>query len=134
MSIKRRDVLKGAAAGAAVLSSPFIITSKAKAADTIRMGVALDLTGPLGIFGVNKKRCLDLAQEEINNAGGLLGKKIEFVTYDAQANNQLYGQFADQMILKDKLDVVFGGMTSSSRDHPAEIPRCQAALFLQHAL
>ena len=116
MSIKRRDVLKGAAAGAAVLSSPFIITSKAKAADTIRMGVALDLTGPLGIFGVNKKRCLDLAQEEINNAGGLLGKKIEFITYDAQANNQLYGQFADQMILKDKLDVVFGGMTSSSRE------------------
>ncbi len=116
MSIKRRDVLKSAAVGAAVLSSPFIITSKSKAADTIRMGVALDLTGPLGIFGVNKKRCLDLAQEEVNSSGGLLGKQIEFVTYDAQANNQLYGQFADQMILKDKLDVVFGGMTSSSRE------------------
>ena len=116
MSIKRRDVLKGAAAGAAVLASPFVISSKSKAADTIRMGVALDLTGPLGIFGVNKKRCLDLAQEEVNSSGGLLGKQIEFITYDAQANNQLYGQFADQMILKDKLDVVFGGMTSSSRE------------------
>ena len=116
MSVRRRDVLKGAAAGAAVLSAPFIITSKVKAADTIRIGVALDLTGPLGIFGVNKKRCLDLALEELNGAGGLLGKQAEFVTYDAQANNQLYGQFADQMILKDKLDVVFGGMTSSSRE------------------
>ena len=54
MSLKRRDVLKGAAVGAAVLASPFVISSKSKAADTIRMGVALDLTGPLGIFGVNK--------------------------------------------------------------------------------
>ena len=116
MSVKRRDVLKGAAVGAAVLASPFVISSKSKAADTIRIGVALDLTGPLGIYGVNKKRCLDLAQEEVNSSGGLLGKQIEFVTYDAQANNQLYGQFADQMILKDKLDVVFGGMTSSSRE------------------
>ena len=116
MGLKRRDVLKGAAAGAAVLSAPFIITSKTKAADTIRIGVILDLTGPLGIFGVNKKRCLDLAAEELNNSGGLLGKQVEYITYDAQANMQLYGQFADQMILKDKLDVVFGSMTSSSRE------------------
>ena len=116
MSVKRRDVLKGAAAGAAVLSAPFIVSGRVQAADTIRIGVALDLTGPLGIFGVNKKRCLDLAVEELNGAGGLLGRQVEFVTYDAQANNQLYGQFADQMILKDKLDVVFGGMTSSSRE------------------
>ena len=113
MKLRRRDVLTGA--GAVLASAPFVITS-ARAADTIRVGVALDLTGPLGIFGVNKKRCLDLARDEINSAGGLLGRKIEFVTYDAQANNQLYGQFADQMILRDRLDVVFGGMTSSSRE------------------
>ena len=73
MSVRRRDVLKGAAAGAAVLSAPFIITSKVKAADTIRIGVALDLTGPLGIFGVNKKRCLDLALDNVIAVGSLDG-------------------------------------------------------------
>jgi len=116
MTISRRTVLRGGAATTAALSTPFILKSATAAANTVRIGVLLDLTGPIGIFGVNKKRCLDLAAEEINNAGGLLGKKVEFVTYDAQGNNQLYGQFADQMILRDKLDVVFGGMTSSSRE------------------
>lgn len=116
MTIKRRDLLKGAAAGTmAVVASPFVHTV-ARAAPPIRIGVVLDLTGPIGIFGVNKKRCYDLAADEVNSKGGLLGRQIEFVTYDAQANNQLYGQFAQQMVLRDKLDAVFGGMTSSSRE------------------
>ena len=94
MKVSRRKVIKGVAASATLASAPFIIKSTAEASNTVRVGVILDLTGPLGIFGVNKKRCLDLARDEINASGGLNGKKVEFVTYDAQANNQLYSQFA----------------------------------------
>jgi branched-chain amino acid transport system substrate-binding protein len=59
---------------------------------------------------------MQLAVEELNNAGGLLGKKIRVVTIDPQSNMQLYAQYAQQLALKDKISALFGGITSASRE------------------
>jgi branched-chain amino acid transport system substrate-binding protein len=117
VTIKRRDFLKTSLSGAAALSAGSLVWPRvSEAADTIRVGGMHNLTGPFQAFGTNKLRCVQLALEEINKAGGLLGKQVELVGYDAQADNKLYAQYAQQLGLRDKVVTVFGGLTSSSRE------------------
>jgi branched-chain amino acid transport system substrate-binding protein len=57
-----------------------------------------------------------LAVEEINAAGGLLGRKVQAIQYDTQSDIALYTKFAQQLARDDKVDVVHGGITSASRE------------------
>jgi branched-chain amino acid transport system substrate-binding protein len=114
MSITRRRAIAAAAATAAAgLSFPRFAAAQGS---SIKMGVIADTSGPLQPFGVQKLQCVQLAVEEINAAGGLLGRKIELVTYDSQSTDQLYAQFAQQLALRDRVDVVHAGLQSSSRE------------------
>jgi branched-chain amino acid transport system substrate-binding protein len=60
--------------------------------------------------------CLTLAVEDINAKGGLLGRKISQLNYDTQSNIQLYTQYATEAATKEHVSVVFGGITSASRE------------------
>ncbi len=117
MKLQRRDFLKTATAGAAVASiGPFIWPKGARAADTIKVGAIYDLSGPLQGFGQNQWRCAQMAIGEINAGGGLLGKQLEVKLYDSQSQMQMYNQFGNQLALRDRVAVVQGGLTSSSRE------------------
>jgi len=114
----RRSLLKasGAAlAGTGAASLPLFPLS-ALAADELLIGSIHDLSGGLDIYGKPMADAMTLAVEELNAAGGLLGKKLKLATYDPQSNMQLYTQFAQQASLKDKAAVVMGGITSASRE------------------
>jgi urea transport system substrate-binding protein len=113
--LTRRAILKGAAAGATVATVGGL-TRRAKAADFILVGSLHDLSGGLDIYGKSMQDALNLATEEINAGGGLLGKQVRVVSYDPQSNMQLYTQFAQQAALKDKVAVLHGGITSASRE------------------
>lgn len=93
-----------------------VIPTAAQAANEILVASIHDLSGGLDVYGKAMEDAMKLATEEINAAGGLLGKKIKLVTYDPQSNMQLYAQFAQQAALKDKVAVVHGGITSASRE------------------
>lgn len=114
-NLPRRTFLRSSAAAAVALSSPFL-ARPAFASDAIRIGNILDMTGPIGPGGQAIMPAMQLAVQEINAAGGLLGREVELVNYDTQSSMQLYTQFAQQLALKDKVDVVFGGLTSASRE------------------
>ena len=117
MTIKRRDFVKTSAAGAAALAAgPFFWPKGAAAAETIKVGAIYDLSGALQLFGVNQWACAKMAIDEINAAGGVLGKQLEVKTYDSQSQMQFYNQYAKKMALRDKVVVVQGGLTSSSRE------------------
>ena len=120
MEFRRRDVLKASVAGLAGLAAGAIVTlprlAAAEGAGTIKIGTICDLSGPLQPFGTQKLQCIQLAVEQINAAGGLLKRKVELVSYDAQSNNQLFAQYAQQLALKDKVVVVHAGLQSSSRE------------------
>ena len=117
-SHSRRRFLQTGLGGAALLAAGGLAAPRwAWAAnDTIKVGVLLDLSGPMQMFGEIKKQCLELAADEINDAGGVLGKPIELIAYDTQTNNQLYGQYAQQLALRDKVAVVHGAVTSAARE------------------
>jgi urea transport system substrate-binding protein len=129
--IKRRTFLSASLAGAAVGATAGMVPrfTWAQARDKIRIGTILDLSGPFQPFGAQKKRCLDLAVEEINQKGGVLGRQLELVSYDAQSNNQLYAQYATQLGLRDKVSVVQAALQSSSREVIRPILRRSNTLY-----
>jgi branched-chain amino acid transport system substrate-binding protein len=112
----RRRILKSSAAilGGA-LASPFVARG-ALAADTIKVGSLLDLSGALGSSGLGMYQAIQVGVEEVNAAGGLLGKQVELINYDTQSNIQLYSQYAQKLALDDQVAVVHGGITSASRE------------------
>jgi branched-chain amino acid transport system substrate-binding protein len=116
MTLNRREFLQSAAAGAALAAGTGAFSRAAFAADPIKVASIHDLSGGLDIYGKPMVDALTLAVEEANGAGGLLGRKIELISYDPQSNMQLYTQFAQQAALKDKVAVVHGGITSASRE------------------
>jgi branched-chain amino acid transport system substrate-binding protein len=112
MQIHRRRFLQ---TSAAALTAPALITS-ARAADAIKIAGIFDLSGGLDIYGAPMTACLELAVDDINGAGGLIGRPVELIKYDPQSNIQFYTQFATEAATKDKVAAVFAGITSASRE------------------
>ncbi|MYG51567.1 MAG: ABC transporter substrate-binding protein, partial [Rhodospirillaceae bacterium] len=112
MTINRRQFVQGATAAGALATVP----SVAMGADTIKFGSILDTSGIFEAYGKPMEKAHILALEEINAAGGLLGRKVEMIPYDTQSNMALYTQYARRMTRRDKVDVVHGGILSASRE------------------
>lgn len=111
MTNRRQLLLQGSALCAAV-STPWM----AQAATPIKLGSVLDTTGNFDAYGKPMNMALDLAIDEINKAGGLLGRPVTKVAYDTQSNMALYTRYAQQLVRQDKVDVVIGGILSASRE------------------
>src|ERR1700722_9584313 len=115
-ALSRRSALKlGAAFSAGALATPFILRNGLAAA-AIKLGSLLDGSGPIGVSGSRMIQTTEYAVGLLNAAGGLLGRQIQLINYDTQSSMQLYSQYAQQLVLKDRVDVVQGGITSASRE------------------
>jgi len=114
MKISRRDFL--AAGGAAAVAGGLRPLAAFAQGSDIKLGSVLDNSGNLDIYGKPMVMATTMAVEEINAAGGLLGRKIKAIQYDTQSDIALYTKFAQQLSRTDKVDVVHGGITSASRE------------------
>jgi len=85
------------------------------AQEEVKVGVLHSLTGTMAISETSLKDAVLMAVEEINAKGGVLGKKIKTVVVDPASNWDLFAEKAKELILKDKVAVVFGCWTSVSR-------------------
>lgn len=83
--------------------------------DPVRVGVLFSATGVTSTIGMSQWHGAMLAIDEINDAGGINGRELVPVHYDAQSNPQRYAQLAEQLIIQDKVNVIFGCYMSSSR-------------------
>ena len=83
--------------------------------EPIVVGSILDRTGPINIYGVAMHDATELAIDSINEAGGVLGRQLELVSYDAQSSNELYTQYARTLALEDGAEVIMGGITERVR-------------------
>ncbi len=116
MSVNRRRLLTSAAAGIGAASvGPFFIRDL-RAEDVVKIAGIHDTSGGLDIYGKQMVATMDLAVNEINDKGGVLGKKIKLINYDPQSNIQFYTQYATEAATKEKVAVVHGGITSASRE------------------
>ena len=83
--------------------------------DTIKVGALNSLSGTMAISEVTVRNAIDLAVEQINADGGVLGKQIELVAEDGASEPAVFAEKAQKLISSDCVAAVFGGWTSSSR-------------------
>jgi branched-chain amino acid transport system substrate-binding protein len=98
--MNRRDFLRVTTSSAIFAVGASTLPKSAFAADNILVGGIHDLSGGLDLYGKPMADALILAAEEINAAGGLLGKQIKLVTKDPQSSMQQYAQIAQEMALR----------------------------------
>lgn len=84
-----------------------------QAADTFKIGVPAPMTGPCAETGKGMKGATEIAVEEINAAGGILGKKIEVFYGDDESKAAAGASVVERMINKDKVDIIIGTMNSN---------------------
>jgi urea transport system substrate-binding protein len=83
--------------------------------DTVKIGLLNSLSGTMAISEVTVRDSLQLAVEEINADGGVLGKQIEAISEDGASDWPTFAEKAEKLIQEDGVAAVFGGWTSASR-------------------
>jgi ABC-type branched-subunit amino acid transport system substrate-binding protein len=111
--VTRRMLLATSAAGAAVLGMPRIL----RAADPIKVGVLQPLSGGLEVLGRQGVQGTQLALEEANGAGGVLGGRMfEMVVADDKTDPKTAVERTQELIQRDRVSAIFGPVTSANRD------------------
>jgi branched-chain amino acid transport system substrate-binding protein len=89
-----------------------VFVAPAPAADTIKVGAILAVTGPASFLGAPESRTLEMLTEELNAKGGINGKKIQLIIKDSGASPEKAISFAKQLIEEEKVFAIIGPSTS----------------------
>jgi len=108
-----RNLAVMGAAGLAVLGVA-LQSGAALAADTIKIGAFLSVTGPASFLGEPEKKTLERHVERLNKDGGIGGRKIELVVYDDAGTPDKAATFAKRLIQNDGVDLLIGGTTTGT--------------------
>jgi branched-chain amino acid transport system substrate-binding protein len=112
---------------AAVAASPVPV---AIAADPIKIGFPMPLSGPASVYGVPVVKGAEMAVQEINAAGGILGRKVELLTRDSKASADEAVRLAREMIIKDNVDFLSGTLTSAEAPAVSTIAKENKIVFV----
>jgi branched-chain amino acid transport system substrate-binding protein len=107
-----KNHLLGKIAATAVLG--MALGAPAQAAEPIRIGSVLSVTGPAAFLGDPELKTLQLYVERINGKGGVLGRKLELTHYDDGSDASKANGFAKRLLESDKVDLIIGGTTTGS--------------------
>ena len=120
--MKRRDFLKksGIALGAAGLTTfPHVWVKDYQYAwaddDEIEVGVLYSLTGTTAIVEKQLSKVTEMAIDQINARGGVLGKKVVPIIEDPASDPRTFNEKANKLVVRDRVPSVFGSYTSASR-------------------
>ena len=91
-----------------------IILSSAQAADPLKIGLLLPLTGNRAAYGQIQKKSALMAAQEVNAGGGIKDRKIELITADTKGNPHAGRSAIEKLIKRDKVLILSGGLTSSA--------------------
>ncbi|MBP2292912.1 ABC transporter substrate-binding protein [Azospirillum rugosum] len=100
-------------AGAALAIMAATGVSAASAQETIKIGSILSVTGPAAFLGEDMKAGMEIAVEEINAAGGINGRKVDWVFYDAESQTQKAMSATRRLLTQDRVDMIVGGGSMS---------------------
>jgi urea transport system substrate-binding protein len=90
-------------------------TASTPSGDPIKVGVIADQTGPLSIMGLANANVARMVIGDINAKGGLLGRHLELYLEDGATDDAVAAAKAAKLVGRDQVDVVFGGIYSSTR-------------------
>lgn len=118
MKITKRNFLKtmlSTAAASAVPATLMMANRAASAADPIKVGILHSMTGTIAIAEAHVVDAEKLAIDEINAAGGVLGRQIQPIVEDGASDWPTFAEKAQKLLVNDKVSAVFGCYTSASR-------------------
>jgi branched-chain amino acid transport system substrate-binding protein len=101
-----------------------VVAQAAMAAEPIRIGSVVSATGAATFLGDPQQKTLELYIEQLNAAGGVLGRKVELVLYDDNTDTNKANAFAKRLAMQDGVDVVVGPSTTGST--MAMVPQFEA--------
>ena len=90
------------------------LTTVAFAANTIKVGIVDTYSGPAGVFGVDMRDGFKMGVDAINAKGGVVGRKIEFVSRDEKFKPDIALSMAKELVMKEKVDILMGTISSAS--------------------
>lgn len=96
-----------------VCVSPFTATTEAAAAQPIRIGAVLALTGDVAGYGIPQRRALELARDTINAEGGVLGRPIEIIFEDSRGDRIAALNATQKLINRDRVLAIIGPTLSA---------------------
>ena len=108
--MNKRTLIAVAAALIAAQALPVAAQKK----DPIRIGAVLSTTGPAGYLGDPQLKTLQTYLAQINQDGGVLGRKLELVHYDDASEAGKANGFAKRLIDDDKVDFLIAGTTTGA--------------------
>ncbi len=100
-------------------------SNQVMAQEPIRIGAFLSVTGPAAFLGDPEQKTLELYVEKLNAAGGVLGRKLQVISYDDGGDAEKARTFGKRLIEQDKVDVLVGGSTTGAT--MAVVPLAEAA-------
>lgn len=112
--IMKKQVVGLAMAGLVALTGG-VRADEAAAPESVKIGVLHSLSGTMAISETSLRDVVLMAAEEINAAGGVLGKQIEPVVVDPASDWPMFAEKARELITKENVAVTFGCWTSVSR-------------------
>src|SRR5215207_8539684 len=83
--------------------------------EAIKVGVIADQTGPLSFMGIANANVATMVVDDINAKGGLLGRQIDLYLEDSETTDSAAEVKAAKLVQQDHVDVVLGGIYSSTR-------------------
>jgi branched-chain amino acid transport system substrate-binding protein len=102
--------IKKLVAGTALVLGAFTV----QAAEPIKIGSVLSVTGPAAFLGDPELKTLQLYVDDLNKKGGVLGRPLQLVHYDDGSDAGKANGFTKRLIEDDKVDILIGGTTTGA--------------------
>jgi branched-chain amino acid transport system substrate-binding protein len=115
-----------ALAGAVAALTPLT----AAAEGPIKIGFPIPLSGPTAVYGEPVLKGAEMAVAEINDKGGVLGRKLELLSRDSKANADEAVRLARELIIKDNVDFLVGTLTSAEAPAVSTVAKENKIVFI----
>src|SRR6201993_395192 len=115
---------------AAVCLAVGLVPAAAVAENTIKIGFPMPLSGPASVYGVPITKGAEMAVQEINAKGGVLGRKLELLERDSKANADEAVRLARELIIKNNVDFLSGTLTSAEAPAVSTIAKENKVVFV----
>lgn len=114
----------------AALVAAIAVPSAATAAGTIKIGFPMPLSGPASVYGVPVTKGAEMAVQEINAKGGVLGRQLELLERDSKASADEAVRLARELIIKNNVDFLVGTLTSAEAPAVSTIAKENQIVFI----
>jgi branched-chain amino acid transport system substrate-binding protein len=114
----------------AMIVAASLVPAVAAAQGTIKIGYPMPLSGPASVYGVPIVKGAEMAVQEINASGGVLGRKLELLTRDSKASADEAVRLARELIIKNSVDFLSGTLTSAEAPAVSTIAKENKIVFM----